>query len=295
MSADANDQSNTIEATGANGTNNITANATTGTNNIEAANNNIGVTTENSVNTIGNSTSTNVMTGATNTITGETTISSEDGSHVVSVTNSNIHLSGGYTGITITGNTESEASNSIVMVADNDNSNTNARSRFAMDSTSVSLLVNTDTGESHGIEISQTSTVISGGTNSTTLTLDDNGATFADTATSGPARVMGVAEGVNDYDAVNVRQFKREISRLDGRIDKSYAGIASVAALSAIPAPVAGKNVSVGMGYGNFSNQNAVAFGAKALVGEQRDITLSAGIGYCDSSATISAGLGWSF
>jgi hypothetical protein len=183
----------------------------------------------------------------------------------------------------------------VSLVADNDDDEDNARSNLSMAPTSASLLVNTDTGESHGISINQTSTVISGGTDSTTLTLDDSGATFADTTTGGPARVMGVANGVDKYDAVNMGQFRREVARLDDRIDDAYSGIASVAALAAIPPPVAGKNFSLGVGYGNFKSQNAVAVGGKALVGYNKDLTLSAGVGLCGDTTTLSAGLGWSF
>jgi hypothetical protein len=157
--------------------------------------------------------------------------------------------------------------------------------------TSASLLVNTDSGVSHGVSIGQTSTVISGGTNSTSLTLDDSGATFKNDTTSGPAKVTGVADGVGDYDAVNMRQYRH----LEDRVDKAYSGIASVAALAAIPPPVPGKNFSVGVGYGNFESTSAVGVGAKALVGQDRNITLTAGVGLGENATTVSAGVGWSF
>lgn len=62
----------------------------------------------------------------------------------------------------------------------------------------------------HGVVVSDTATVISGGTTSTTLTLDDTGATFADTVTGGPALVHGVADGVVATDAVNKGQLDAE-------------------------------------------------------------------------------------
>ena len=180
---------------------------------------------------------------------------------------------------------------SVSLVADSDALGTNARSSLSMAPTSASLLVNTNSGESHGITISQTSTVISGGTDSTTLTLNDNGAAFADEDTGAAVKVTGVADGVGDYDAVNMRQFRK----LEDRVDKAYSGIASVAALAAIPAPVPGRNLSLGLGFGNFESRSAIAIGGKALVGEKKDITLTAGVGYCDNTTTVSAGLGWSF
>ena len=180
---------------------------------------------------------------------------------------------------------------SVSLLADSDEFGTNARSSLSMTPTSSSLLVNTDSGVSHGISIGQTSTVISGGTTSTSLTLDDNGATFQDDDTSGPATVTGVADGVADYDAVNMRQYRK----LEDRVDKSWSGIASVAAIAAIPGPVPGKTSSLGLGFGNFESRNAVAVGGKALVGKNKDITLTAGLGYCDDTTTVSAGVGWSF
>ncbi|MCK5473120.1 MAG: YadA-like family protein, partial [Planctomycetes bacterium] len=205
-------------------------------------------------------------------------------------TTANASVNIGNNGMTITG-----ASNEVSLQADDDALSTNARAKLSMAPTSASLLVNTDSGVSHGVSISQTSTVISGGTTSTSLTLDDDGATFQDDDTGGPARVMGVANGVNQYDAVNMGQFRGEVDRLDRRIDKAYSGIATVAALAAIPTPVPGKTVSLGLGFGNFESQSAIAVGGKALVGKNKNVTLTAGMGYCDSTTTMSAGIGWSF
>jgi len=193
-------------------------------------------------------------------------------------------------GMTITG-----AENTVVLQADDDALDTNARSSLSMAPTSASLLVNTDDGQSHGIIVTQTSTIVTGGTSSTTLTLDDNGATFADEDTGDPVKVTGVADATGSFDAVNYRQFRSEVNRLDDRIDNAYSGIASVAALSAIPNPVPGKNVSVGLGFGNFESESAFALGAKAFVGKSRNVALTAGVGYCDNTTTLSAGLGWSF
>jgi hypothetical protein len=192
--------------------------------------------------------------------------------------------------MTITG-----AENTVVLQADDDALDTNSRAKLLMDPTSASLLVNTDSGQSHGIRITQTSTIVYGGTSTTTLTLDDNGATFADEDTGNPVKVTGIADGTSDYDAVNMRQLGGVMDRLNGRIDKAYSGIASTAALTAIPTPIPGKNVSFGLGFGNFESRSAIAFGTKALVGKNKDISLMAGMGYCDNTTTVSAGLGWSF
>lgn len=150
----------------------------------------------------------------------------------------------------------------------------------------AALTLTNGIGNTHGVEVYEDRTVLSGGTESTTLTLDDNGATFANTVTGGPARVHGVADGVAPYDAVNVRQ-------LENVSKKSYAGIASVAALAAIPNPAPGKRFSLGVGYGNYMSQNAVALGLKASVTE--NISFTAGAGYCAERFTSSAGVGYSW
>lgn len=82
---------------------------------------------------------------------------------------------------------------------------------------------------------------------------------------------------------------------LEDRVDKTYSGIAAVSAIAAVPPPVPGKNFSVGMGYGNFESTSAVAVGAKALVGEDRNITLTVGVGMGEDSTAFSGGVGWSF
>jgi hypothetical protein len=155
------------------------------------------------------------------------------------------------------------------------------------------LIENVTTGAQHGMEIYQDRTVLSGGTNSTTLTLDDSGATFRDTTTGGPARVMGVADGINDFDAVNVRQLRGETRRLDKRIGRANAGIASVAAMASIPPPVPGKRFSIGTGYGNFEGANAFAIGGKAKITE--NTMASASIGLSDGSPTTGVGVSYSF
>jgi len=128
--------------------------------------------------------------------------------------------------------------------------------------------------------------MLAGGSTSTSLTLDDTGATFRNDDTLGPAKVTGIADGADDYDAVNMRQYWK----LEDRVD---SGVASVAAQAAITVPAPGKAVSLGLGYGNFRGQNAMVPGDRMLVG--KSVSLTAGIGYCDSTATTNAGIGWSF
>lgn len=108
-------------------------------------------------------------------------------------------------------------------------------------------------GNTHGIQIYEDRTVLSGGTHSTTMTLDDHGAHFRNDATGGPARVTGVADGHSDFDAVNFRQMSR--------------GVAMAAGLAAIPQVEPGKRFSVGAGTGLYHGQSAMAVGGSGRVG----------------------------
>ena len=109
--------------------------------------------------------------------------------------------------------------------------------------------------------------------------------------------MTGVANGVNPYDAVNKSQLDFTANALNSRIgdvqSKAYSGIASVAAMASIPEPNAGKNYSVGIGYGNFGNQSAVAFGGKANVGDS--VRVAANLGYAGSELTFGLGTGFSW
>lgn len=147
----------------------------------------------------------------------------------------------------------------------------------------ASLTVTNELGNTHGIVVDTTKTVISGGTTSTSLTLDDSGATLATVATGAPAQLHGVADGTAPNDAVNVKQLTDaiasftggggvgavEINRLDGRIDrlegkikeiakKAYGGTALSMALAA-PTPVQAGQVQMGFGIGNFNGESALA------------------------------------
>ncbi|MDT8440524.1 MAG: YadA-like family protein, partial [Desulfuromonadales bacterium] len=121
---------------------------------------------------------------------------------------------------------------------------------------------------------------------------------------SNQRRITQVADGVNAHDAVNVRQLQQvyattsnRIDRLDQRVKdlrkESFAGIASVAALAAIPDPKAGRKNSLGVGYGNYKGENALAIGFKSDVSENLRLTTGVATARDDLSANI--GLGWSW
>lgn len=154
---------------------------------------------------------------------------------------------------------------------------------------SAALTMTNGLGNTHGIVITEDRTVISGGTRSSSMTLNDNGATFSNAATGLPIQVHGVADGTNPYDAVNKRQ-------LDKVATRAYSGIAQIAAMQAVPAPIAGKNYSIGMGGGFYAGQQAIAFGGKAIVGENVSVGASVATGFgntSDMAASVGAGFSW--
>ncbi|MDP1705842.1 MAG: hypothetical protein Q8L42_14130, partial [Sulfurimicrobium sp.] len=111
------------------------------------------------------------------------------------------------------------------------------------DSANASLVNNTG----HGIEITSTATKLTGGTSSTSLTLNDAGATFANSTTGAPATITGIADGKSDFDAVNFRQLQAVGDGIESRVESFViqqleesklelsAGIAATAAMANIP------------------------------------------------------------
>ena len=189
------------------------------------------------------------------------------------------------TGINVANNglSISGASNTAVLLADSNNTAGDGRGQISLAEDEASFYVyNQQNGNAHGLSIQQQQTVISGGTQTTSLTLNDNGATFHNTISGGPARVTGIADGRSDFDAVNYRQLRT-----------ANAGVASIAAMANIPAPAAGKRFSLGLGYGNFESQNAVAIGAAANVTD--NISLKTSFGRANDTNVVGAGVGFSW
>ena len=190
----------------------------------------------------------------------------------------NTGISVGNNGLKIDG-----ATNTTSLVADSNGNRSDGGSELIMQEAQASMLVyNQQTGAAHGLTVNQTSTVLSGGTQSTSLTLNNAGATFANTTTGGPAHVTGVADGTRKFDAVNFGQLK-----------DAYSGIASVAAMANIPAPAPGKSYSLGLGFGNFEGENAFALGGAARLTE--NVSIQASVGHSDDNNTVGAGVGFSW
>ncbi len=218
--------------------------------------------------TVGNTTGAAAVNGSTVTSTAATTNSMVSGDNSVVVNNT---------------------ANTVTLTADSDATAGNGRSVITAGPTSASVSVTTATGQSHGLNVGQTSTTLSGGTTSTTLTLDDSGATFADTTTGGPARVMGVADGVNDFDAVNMRQFNGLVDDME----ETQGGVASVAAMSNIPQVGAGQNFSLGLGYGNFAGESAIAAGGSARITD--NLVAKTSLGFGAGKATFGGGVAYAW
>lgn len=157
-------------------------------------------------------------------------------------------------------------------------------------------------------------TVIGTGTSSFSGSVTANSVTAQLDAAS--AVISNVSAGVAGTDAVNLNQLNAiqsssnaslssfasdvdsRFSAVDRRIDKveerAYGGIASVAALAAIPAPAAGKRFSVGAGVGNYSSESAVAIGIRAAITESTSVT--AGVSTNTASKTAAnMGVGYSW
>lgn len=160
---------------------------------------------------------------------------------------------------------------------------TNVVTAGAAESTAALTLTNGD-GNTHGLVVTETQTTMSGGRNSTSMTLHDDGATFANTSNGEAVRVHGVDDGTAPTDAVNTRQLG--------------AGLAMVAGLAALPQVEPGKKFSIGLGTGGYMSQVSLAGGVSARIKD--NITVKAGgafvPGYTGKSQVVwNAGVQYSF
>jgi autotransporter adhesin len=145
------------------------------------------------------------------------------------------------------------------------------------------MTVTNSLGNTHGLVVGESSTTLSGGTRSTNLTLNDNGATFSNAASGAPTRVTGVANGAGDFDAVNVRQFS--------------SAVAGVAASANIPGVDTNKTASVGVGLGSYMNSQALAFGGSYRFSDNGVLraSLATGLNTGGSKTSFGVGAGWSW
>ena len=114
-----------------------------------------------------------------------------------------------------------------------------------------------------------------------------------------PRKIVNVAKGENDTDAVNVAQLKdavsgtvvsvnQALSDLDSRVNKVGAGAAALAALHPGMYNPEDKT-SFAVGYGHYQNANAGAFGAFFRPNE--DVTVSVGSTFGNGNPMMNAGV----
>lgn len=173
--------------------------------------------------------------------------------------------------------------NATASIVGNEVTATAGNSGLALQSGEARLTVTNAAGNTHGLVVGESSTTLSGGTQSTSLTLNDQGATFGNVSTGAPARVTGVANGSGDFDAVNVRQFG--------------SGVAGAHAVANIPGVDTNKTSSVGVGLGNFMNQQALAFGGSYRFSDKGVLraSLSTGLNSGGNKTAFGVGAGWSW
>ena len=147
---------------------------------------------------------------------------------------------------------------------------------------SAALTLTNGIGNTHGLVVTETQASLSGGAHSSTLTMNDNGANFSDSATGAPVQVHGVKDGTSNFDAVNVRQFS--------------SAIAAVTAMANIPQVDQDKTYALGVGLGSFMGRTALAVGGTyrfAHNGVLKSSISSAMNG--SKSTTAGVGAAWSY
>ena len=104
-----------------------------------------------------------------------------------------------------------------------------------------------------------------------------------------PITVTGIANGSNQYDAVNfgqVQDIEKQLKR----------GISAAGAVANIPQVDTNKAFSLGVGVGGFDGETAVAIGGSARISKDGVIKASVGFGGGGgSSAVWGVGGGWSW
>jgi len=250
-------------------------------------------------------TSVNTIQGLQNNIAGTTLMDSSNWVYHISLTNDGIGVvDQGGAGLSVTSTTVSFGSLNEKIYAGPGYIHQRAGTPWG---TGAEIKLETDNGASmtytsqvegenytHGIYINGERTLITGGTTSTALTLDDSGATFQDTATAGPARVTGVADGSSRYDAVNYGQLNSIAGKMEDIKDDLSQGVAMASALAAIPQVETGKRFSLGAGTGFYHDEFALAVGGSVRLME--NTVFKGGVSLADGDyVTANAGVAFSW
>lgn len=157
--------------------------------------------------------------------------------------------------------------------------------------TQATVLVRNAAGNTHGLTVGESSTTLSGGTNATTLTLDDNGAKF-NGAGGAHARVTGVADGTADFDAVNFRQFNNLDKNLTKKINETGAIAAAFAQLGQAQTP--GKS-TFGIAAGGQGGKSGLAIGFSHRPVTMKPVVIKASLGASGSTTSGGIGATWEF
>ncbi|MBK5915450.1 beta strand repeat-containing protein [Rhodocyclus purpureus] len=246
------------------------------------ATNNIGTGPGISTNTIGSTT----LGSSVTTQAGNTQSYMANG-----VSTTSVAAGGGLGGSVLPGGTTTNGNSAIVLKGATathvvvDANGKLSMSNGPVDQTSASMTISNGYGNVHGLVVNEQQATLSGGTRSTSLTLNDNGAFFSNSATGKPVRVTGVQDGTSSFDAVNFRQLRQV-----------YAGVAGTAAMANIPQVDQNKTFSVGVGLGNFQGMTAVAVGASYRMAP--DAVLKASVSSVNGDgnnvvAAVGAGFSW--
>ncbi|PTQ90937.1 YadA C-terminal domain-containing protein [Agitococcus lubricus] len=219
------------------------------------------------------------------------TISSNDLTNSGTISTTTLTVSGASTTQGISNNGSlSSTGNTTLKSADN-------KSQVAVTNGNITVGVSNAGGSINGVTATTTQTVVQGGTGTTTLTLDDTGATFNGTNNTHVV-VTGVANGQNTYDATNygqLRSLRTEVmTQINDMNTELSGGIAAVTAMSSIPQLDTNKQFTVGVGAGHYNGSNAFALGARYRVSEGTVVSGSFAKSN-DSKPTIGVGAGLSW
>lgn len=252
--------------------------------NINSGTNNMGV---------GYASTNNIGTGAFASTTAigntqaATTVNAAAGNASQSLANNlaSTNVSGGASALTSPTVTPS----SQVRISNIDGATVDANGKLAStgagNNATAGITVTNGYGNVNGVVATERQASISGGTSpatATTMSMNDNGARFSNARSGAPVTVTGVADGRNDYDAVNVRQFA--------------GAVAAVAAQANVPALAAGQTRTLGLGVGSFMGKAGVALGMNIRGEGNATYKLSVSTGLNGGSQTVlGAGAAWSF
>ncbi len=277
---------NTGTSTGA-----VTVGNSANTTSLNSATNNIGVNAYATTNNMGTGTAASTNSIG-NTQTG-TTVTATAGNASQSLANNsaNTRVSGGTSGLTARTGVANVATSAQVLLQNSGGTTVDANGKILVNGATgyvaptaptAALTLTNGYGNTHGVVVTESQTTVSGGTQSSSLTLTDTNARFSRASNGAPITVTGVADGRNDFDAVNVRQFA--------------GAVAAVSAQANIPGLQQGQDRSIGLGVGNFMGKTALAMGLNYRADNAGIYRLSLSTGtQAGAKPVVGAGAAWSF